>query len=67
MYKSIIKKKTKNHDKIVLSVKYKLDTIKLLISKALIDSTISHNEFVLTNNVLKEYDNIKEETKNLKT
>ena len=29
------------------------------------DSNISHNEFLLINNVLKEYDHMKEETKNL--
>ena len=51
-YKSIIKKKKKKHDKIVLLTK-KLNNIKVLISKALIDSCISHNEFVLINNVLK--------------
>ena len=38
-----------------------------LICKALIDSNISHDEFVLINNALKEYDNIKQEIKNLKT
>ena len=32
----------------------------VVISKAVIDSNISHYEFVLINNVLKEYDNIKE-------
>ena len=31
---------------------------------ALIDSNISHDEFVLINNVLKEFYDIKEETKN---
>ena len=66
-YKSIIKKKKKKHDKIVLLAKSKLNSIEVLISKALIDSNISHDEFVLMNNVLKEYDNMKEETKNLKT
>ena len=30
------------------------------------DSNISHNEFLLINNVLKEYDHMKEEIKNLK-
>ena len=38
----------------------------VLISKALIDSNISFDEFVLINNVLKEYD-MKEEINNLKT
>ena len=36
-YKSIIKKKKKNHDKIVLLAKSKLNSLELLISKALID------------------------------
>ena len=38
-----------------------------LISKALIDSNISNDEFVLKNNVLEGYDKMKEEIKNLKT
>ena len=33
--------------------KTKLNRINFLISKALIDSNISHDEFVITNNVLK--------------
>ena len=51
-YKSIIKKKRKKHDKIMLLVKDKLNTIEILISKALIDSCIIHDEFVSVNNVL---------------
>ena len=62
-YKTMIKKK-KKHDKIVLLPKSKLNSIEALISKALIDSFISHDEFVLINNVLKEYDAMKEEIKN---
>ena len=53
------------HDKIVLPAKAKPN--KVLISKALIDSYISHDKFVLVKNVLKEYDDLKEEIKNLKT
>ena len=53
-YKSIIKKK-KKHDKMVLLAKSKLNSIEVLNSKALIDSVIRHDEFVLINNVLKEY------------
>ena len=64
-YKSITKKK-KKHDKIVLLAKSKLNSIEVLISKTLIDSNLSHNEFVLINNVLKEYDKTKEKIKNLK-
>ena len=45
-YKSIIKKKKKKHDKIVLLAKSKLNSIEVLISKALINSVISHDEFV---------------------
>ena len=66
-YKSIIKKKKKKHDKRVLSAKSKLNSIEVLISMALFDSNINHDEFVLINYVLKEYDNVKEEIKNLRT
>ena len=65
-YKPIIKKKKKKLGKIVLSAKSKLNSIEVLISKALIDSNISHDEFVLINNVLKEYYDMKLEIKNLK-
>ena len=41
--------------------KSKLNSIEVLISKALIDLNISHDEFVFINNVLKQYDDIKEE------
>ena len=44
-HKSIIKKGEKNYGKIVLLWKDKLNTIEVLISKALIDSYISHDEF----------------------
>ena len=47
--------------------KSKLNRIGVLISMAFIDSSISRDEFLLINNVLKEYDDIKEEVKNLKT
>ena len=66
-YKSTIKKKKKKHAKIVLLAKSKLNIIEDLISKDLIDSGICYNGFVLINNVLKEYDEMKEEIKNLKT
>ena len=66
-FKSIIKKKKKKYDKIVLLAKCKLNTIKVLISKAVTDSNISHDEFVLINNFLKEYDDVEEEINNLKT
>ena len=46
--------------------KSKLNKIEVLIYKALIDSIISRDEFVLINKVLREYNEIKEEIKNLK-
>ena len=42
----------------------KLNDIDVLNSKALINSSINHDEFVLVNIVLKEYDDLKEEIKN---
>ena len=65
-YQSIINKKKKKHDKIVLLAKSKLNSIEVLISKTLIDSNISHDEFILMKNMLKEYDHRKEEIKSLK-
>ena len=44
---SIIKKKKKKHYKIVLLAKSKLNNIEVLISIALINSVISHDQFVL--------------------
>ena len=51
----------------VLLAKTKLNSIELLISKALIDSNITHDKVVSITSVLKEYDNLKKEIKNLKT
>ena len=62
-YKSMIKKKKKKHDKIVFLAKSKLNSIEVLISKALNDSNISHDGFVLINNVLKELYDMKGEIK----
>ena len=50
----------KKHDKIVLLAK-KLNTIEVLISKPLIDSYINHDELISINNVLRDYNEIKEE------
>ena len=63
---AIIKKEKKKHDKIVLLAKSKLNSRDVLISRALIDSIINHDEIVLINNTQKEYDKMKEEIKNLK-
>ena len=47
--------------------KTKLNSIEVLISKGLTNSSISPDEFVLKNNVLEEYDEMKEEIKDFKT
>ena len=47
--------------------KDKLNTIEVLISKALLDSFINHYEFVSENNVLREYNELKKEIKNPET
>ena len=54
-FEPIIKKKRKKHDKIVFLIKDKLNRL-----------IHSHYEFVSVNNVLGEYDDIKEAIKNLK-
>ena len=65
-YGSIIKKKMKKHDKIVLSPKTKLSNLKTLTSRTLINSSISHDESVLVNKVFKEYLDTNEEIQNSK-
>ena len=57
----------KQHDKILLIAKSKLNSIEVLISVALTESVISLDEFVLINNVLQEYNEMKDEIKNLET
>ena len=48
-------------------IKSRLNSKKVLISKALMDSVINLDEFVLINNVLKEYNKMNEEIKNFMT
>ena len=50
----------------MLIAKAKLNSVEILMSKALIDTNITHDELVSINNVSKEYDDIKEEVRNLK-
>ena len=47
--------------------KDKLNSIKVLISKALIDSYITDDKFFSVNNVLRKYYEMKEEIKNPET
>ena len=48
----------------MLLAKTNLNDIKVLISKALIDSYITHDEFVSVNNMLGECNEMKEEIEN---
>ena len=59
MYNVIIRKKKNKQNIIPLLAKSTLNSIEVLISKVVINTNISHDEFVLINNVLKEYDNMK--------
>ena len=56
----------KKHNKKVLLAKTKLNSMEVLISEAFIDGSISHGEVSLINNVLKEYDDLKEQLKSLR-
>ena len=60
-YNSIIK--SKKRGEIVVLAKFKLNSIEVLISEALIDLHISLGGFI-SMNVVKEYDEIKEEVRN---
>ena len=53
----------KKQDKIVLLAKSKLNSTEILVSNALIDSNISHNEIVLISNI---YDRMKKKKKKFK-
>ena len=66
-YKPIIKKKKKKHDKIVLLGKDKLNTIEVLISKAVMEAYISHDQFFSVNDMVREYNKMKKEIKNSET
>ena len=62
----MIKKNKQKHDKIVLLAKSKLNSTKFLISNALNNPNFRHDKVVLINNVLKEFDYMNKEIKNLK-
>ena len=49
----------KKYGNIALLAKTKLSPIDVLLARALIDSYIGCDEFVLLNNALREYDNMK--------
>ena len=56
---NITRKKKKKHDKILMLAKSKLNSIETLISQALIDMEISHEEFITILNEKDKYEKIK--------
>ena len=61
---NITKNKMKNYDKILMLAKSKLNSIETLISQALIDMDISHEEFLT---ILKEKDKYQKMKENLRS
>ena len=58
------RKKKKKHDKTLMLAKSKLNSIETLISQALIDMEISHEEFIT---ILKEKDKYEKMKENLRS
>ena len=58
---SITRNKKKNHDKILMLAKSKLNSIQTLISQALIDMEISHEEFIAIFKEKDKYEKMKED------
>ena len=63
----VTKKRKKKHNKIIALAKNKLDTIYILLSSALNESKISHEEFTNIINEANIYENIKENIKEFTT
>ena len=63
----VTKKRKKKHNEIIVLAKNKLNTIDILLSSALNDSEISHEEFTSIITETNIYKNIKENTKELTT
>ena len=61
---NIARSKKKKHDKILLLAKSKLNSIETLVSQALIDMEISHEEFIT---ILKEKDKYEKMKDNLRS
>ena len=66
-YNSLIEKKKRKHYKLVFLTRSQLNGTEVLIFRVLVDLYITHNEFAFINNVSKEYDDMQETIKNLKT
>ena len=57
---NITRNKKKKHDKILMLAKSKLNSIETLISQALIDMEISHEEFITILNEKDKYEKMKD-------
>ena len=64
---SVTRKKKKKHNKILLLARNKLNIIETLLSSAISDFTISHEEFAKIIDEKSKYEGIKENIKNVKT
>ena len=62
---SITRNEKKKHDKILMLAKSKLDSIETLVSQALIDMEISHEEFNVIIREKQKYEKIKENVRNV--
>ena len=62
---SVTRKKKKKHNKIMVLASVKLNTIETLLSGALSDFDISHEEFAKIIDEKVKYENMKENVKNL--
>ena len=66
--KSITRNKKKKHNKIFMLAKSKLKCIETLISQALIDLEISHEEFkIIVNENMRKHENMKEIVRMIKS
>ena len=63
----ITRKKKKKHNEIVMLAKSKLNSIETLMSQALIDLDISHEEFKTIVNEEEKYEQMKESIRNIKS
>ena len=62
---SITRSNKKKHDKILMVAKSKLNSIETLVSQALIDMEISHDEFIATFQEKDKYEKMKENVRSV--
>ena len=62
----ITRNKTNKHNKIVILAKSKLNSMEILISEAVLDFEISHEEFKTIANEKEKYEKMKEDIRMIK-